>query len=177
MKIIFSNLAIILALSACADDNVNNDNLGNSEKRNVDLQNNIETQAGLWRTTSVFTSIDMPPIPMFNKEKLLKKISEELSSTICISKEDMKEMDSNFLSGKGNENCIYENFATSGKLVQIDASCTFNTIGNAKIKLNGQMGSKAHDFDTELKMTMAGLGTIRMNGTVKRRYIGDCPEN
>lgn len=179
MKKIFLMAVTCVSMAACTDNSAdsNGDGIVNADERTHEMLSDafIESEPGLWETKTNFTEIDMPAISERKKAKMLEKISEGFSSTSCLSPEDAKQPDADFFGGEGSENCMYERFDMSGQLAEIAVICTIENIGDVKINLNGKMEPTVHAFDTELKISMPGLGDIGMNGTVERKHVGECP--
>lgn len=164
----------------CSDFSADKDGDGiiNEQERAFEMDSDafIEIKPGLWETKTMFTKAEMPGLPPNLKTRLLKELSQGLSSKSCITEKDTATLDADFFGGEGAENCDYKQFDISGNNANILVSCKIDQLGIVDVALKGYMEPTTNEFDTVLTMKMDGLGEMKFSGITLRNHIGDCSQ-
>lgn len=126
----------------------------------VNAQNQVDTQAGLWEYRMETKMAGMPAtIP----PQTIRR---------CLTAQDVAQ--NRHLTGdQGKNPCTFSNFKNHGGKVSLEFMCK-NEQGTIKGSTSGIATATALDFETRLQMIPAPQGMSEMQQKIKAKRIGNC---
>lgn len=170
-------LSLSLMMGGCADNaDTNGDGVVSRDERATEMQRDgyLAMEPGRWRMTFAFTNIDVPRLGNQEKESIKAELGKGASGVSCLSASEAAKPGPDFFGGEGAEDCSYQQFDIAGNRVTMKLSCGMGDLGKAQMDLNGTVGDRDFNFDTDLVVHVPMAGKIELKGTMQGVHEGAC---
>lgn len=167
----------LFAMTGCADNaDTNGDGVVSRDERATEMQRDgyLAMEPGRWRMTFAFTDIDVPRLGNQEKESIKAELAKGASGVSCLSAAEAAKPGPDFFGGEGAEDCSYQTFDIAGNRVTMKLSCGMGDLGKAQMDLNGTVGDRDFNFDTDLVVQLPMAGKIALKGTMQGTHEGAC---
>lgn len=140
----------------------------------------LSIEPGEWETTQEIIDVSMEGAPKEMPAGIIDAMKgRKTVNKICITPEQAKKPDADFMSGQKDSNCTYSGFNMSSGTVQGTITCPAEGGGTMKASLQGIYA--ANSYTTTMEMNAAGMGagngmTMHMKMKTTGKRLGDCPE-
>lgn len=134
----------------------------------------VQIEPGLWESSAEVVEVEAPGMP---PELVEQMKGPRTTSRNCISPEQARRPDANFLAAQQESDCSYRDFSMRDGRMSGTMTCTGGAgEGEMEMRMEGEYGPRSYD----MTMTMAGEGMgegaqMTMRVRTQARRIGDCP--
>jgi hypothetical protein len=175
-------IALLLLLASCnsgTDSDTNGDGRVSTEERAREMSSDgyLTVEPGRWKMSFDFTDIDFKRLGNKEKEDLMQEVERGASGLSCLSKAEASKPGADFFGGEGAEDCTYRRFDLAGNRATMEVICGMGSLGKVTMNLDGTVGPKRFDFDTDLAVSVPLAGKIKMSGTMTGVHDGPCQGN
>lgn len=140
----------------------------------VEAQAPPTMQAGKWRTTTQFSSIDIPGIPAQVRGMVTKQMGKPQSYEYCLKPEDIGRPGPDALGGKNAKDCHYEDWDYANGRMRAVLVCTIKGQGRLRQVMSGTGSPTNYSANVDTTITGGKMGAMRMKGTVTGQRLGGC---
>ncbi len=168
-----------LALAACGDSgNADTDGDGTITQEEAMAEaasgGDMAMEPGQWSQTVTFTEVSMPGAPAEVVDMIQAQMGEGITTSQCLTQEDVSRPDASFFGSEGQENCSYDEFDRSGNTMNIRMTCSSPDGSTSTVGMNGSFGADSYTMDINSVVSGTPMGDMTMNGTITGTRTGDC---
>jgi hypothetical protein len=178
-RLAFAAVAIPLALAACSGGDADSDGdgaiTGDEMAREMAQGPNISMEPGEWEQSVSFTELDMPGAPEAMKDMMRQSMSAKVTSTTCLTADQVDNPGAEFFAGKGQGSCSYDEFDRSGSHIKLSMTCADEGGTKNVIAMEGDFTPTAYTFDIDTTLQGGEAGSMAMKGKVSAKRLGECP--
>lgn len=163
--------AIFLLTAACgAQDVVRNQ----TEAEIANQLAGVTIEPGLWETASEVLSVSAPGLPVQVQRRM---IGPRPSARACITPEQARRPDGNFLAASAGNRCHHQGFSMRGGRIGGTMRCAEPGLNRPTIAtMQGRYGPGAYALDIRMETAMPDGATMVLELRSRGRRIGVCPE-
>jgi len=175
-----ATLAILAAVLAGCSDSGGADSDGDGTITQAEAEAEMaggpgtNMRPGNWETKIEYTELNVPGIPEEMKDMFKRNMGSGITSTQCLTEEDMEEPSAEFFGAQQQEGCSYEEFDRSGNRMTIKMTCEVPGGGVSKTALEGEFSDDSYTLDIDGTFAGGPTGDVTMKGTISGKRIGDC---
>lgn len=177
--IMLAPLAAAFVLSACGDSGADADGDGTitAQEAAAELASApMPMRPGEWEVKMQFDDVQVPGMGEQEAQMMRSFMSNGITSTTCMTEEDIKEPDPEMFGGDNDNDCTFDQFDRRGNAVAMKLTCKGDEGGVVKTALDGEFGAEAYSMKLETNVTGGDAGNMSMKGTLTARRLGDCKD-
>jgi len=131
-----------------------------------------EMRPGQWETTVEVLRVDMGNVPGM-PPGMTPPGQGRTSVRSCLTPEQARRPNANFMTGADQAGCTYENFSMAGGRVRGTATC--NQAGSTvRTTIDGSFAAESYRIETQSQVSTNGMN-VETSTRISGRRIGDCP--